>query len=160
MDTWRAPWFPVMQSCSNNHNTSTHQQNITIHDHITTEHSSLAVLGNDRLSPLSLTAMAPLIFLLLIGAIPLFPILGLHLVRFLLRSIGKHLRRKTNARRELILERVLLDEQLSSTPPAATKAEDEDWEQVESYAVGTAVNGDVHQDKDYAGIIGFFHPFW
>jgi alpha-1,2-mannosyltransferase len=105
--------------------------------------------------------MATLTFLLLIGAIPLFPILGLHLLRFLLRSVGNHLRRKTDARRELILERVKLDEQqLSPTLPAATKTEDEDWEKVESYAVGTARNGDAHQDNDYAGIIGFFHPFW
>jgi hypothetical protein len=152
-----------MQSCrheSQHIDTSTHQHNTTIYTHITTHYSSLAVPGNDRLKPHSLTAMAPLIFLLSISAIPLFPILGLHLVRFLLRSVGKHLRRKTNARRDLILERVVLDEELSAPPSAPTKTEDEDWEQVESYALGTAVNGDVHQDKDYAGIIGFFHPFW
>lgn len=105
--------------------------------------------------------MATIILLLLIGAIPLFPILGLYLLRLLLITAGDRLRRKTSARRDLILERVKLDEQrLAPTPQASPKTEDEDWERVESYAVGTAVNGDVHQDKDYAGVIGFFHPFW
>jgi len=105
--------------------------------------------------------MAASIFLALIAAIPLLPLLSLYLIRLLLRTAGDRLRRKTSARRELILQRVKLDEQqFSSTQQTSQRTEDEDWERVGSYAVGTAVNRDAHQEKDYAGVIGFFHPFW
>jgi alpha-1,2-mannosyltransferase len=105
--------------------------------------------------------MAVQALLALIAAIPLVPIVGVYILRFILKTAGDHLRRKTSARRELITNRVEADaQQLHSAPHASQKPEDEDWERVESYAVGTAVNGDTHQEKDYAGVIGFFHPFW
>ena len=105
--------------------------------------------------------MAPLFSLALIAIIPLFPILGIHILRYILRTAGDLLRRRTIARRELILQRVRLDEQqLSSARQASQKAEDEDWERVGSGAGGTSVVGDAHQEKGYAAVIGFFHPFW
>jgi alpha-1,2-mannosyltransferase len=105
--------------------------------------------------------MATLFLLALIAAIPLVPILGVYIVRLILRIAGDQLRRRTRARRELILQRVKLDEKnLSANSQESPRTEDEDWERVESYAVGAAVKGDVPQEKDYAGVIGFFHPFW
>lgn len=105
--------------------------------------------------------MAALFILALVAAIPLLPILGAYILRFILRKAGDHLRRKTSARRELILQRVRVDEkELSSKPQASQKADDEDWERVESHAVGAAIEEAGDQEKDYAGVIGFFHPFW
>lgn len=105
--------------------------------------------------------MATIFFLLLLSAIPLVPILGAYILRYLLRIAGNHLRRRTRARRQLILDRVKEDEeQLSSTTRPSPRSEDEDWERVESHAANTAVKGEIRQDKDYAGVIGFFHPFW
>lgn len=105
--------------------------------------------------------MAALFLIALIAAIPLLPVLSVFFLRFFLRNAGDHLRRRTSARRELILQRVKLDEQqLSPKLQASPRTEDEDWERVESYAVSKSVQGDIHQEKDYAGVIGFFHPFW
>jgi alpha-1,2-mannosyltransferase len=105
--------------------------------------------------------MATLFLLALIAAIPLVPIVGVYILRLILRIAGDQLRRRTRARRELILQRVKLDEKnLSAKSQESPRAEDEDWERVESHTVGVAVKGGVPQEKDYAGVIGFFHPFW
>jgi alpha-1,2-mannosyltransferase len=37
--------------------------------------------------------------------------------------------------------------------------DDDEWEQVEASTVGSAVNGGK-ADKDWSGLVGFFHPFW
>ena len=111
--------------------------------------------------------MAALLIPALIASISLFPLLVVYILRFLLRTAGDHLRTRTSARRELILQRVNLDEQqlqqqheVSSTRDAPQRTEDEDWERVESYAASTAEKRATSQEKDYAGVIGFFHPFW
>lgn len=36
---------------------------------------------------------------------------------------------------------------------------DEEWENVEAYATGTVKNGGT-AEKEWSGIVGFFHPFW
>ena len=105
--------------------------------------------------------MAVLLISALIASISLLPLLGVYILRFLLKTAGDHLQRRTSARRELILQRVKLDEQqLSSAREAPQRTEDEDWERVESYAASTAEKRATSQEKDYAGVIGFFHPFW
>jgi alpha-1,2-mannosyltransferase len=99
--------------------------------------------------------------LVLLAAIPLVPILGGYLLRLVLRAGGDHLRRKTSARRDLILQRVKVEEvQLQKVSKPSPRIEDEDWEKVESHSTGTAPNGDVPKERDYYGVIGFFHPFW
>ena len=75
--------------------------------------------------------------------------------------IGWSLRRRTSKRRELIVSRVKTEEEASQADwrgPAET--EDEDWEQIESHAAGTAPNGELLREAEWEGIIGFFHPFW
>lgn len=97
----------------------------------------------------------------LIAAIPLVPILTAYILRFILKNAGDHLRRKTSARRDLVLQRVKIEEQqVRSNLQTSQRTEDEDWERVESHAAGTAIGGDVPQEKDYEGVIGFLHPFW
>lgn len=105
--------------------------------------------------------MAAIFLLALVAAISLSPVVGAYVLRLALRTVGEHLRRKTSAKRQLIFHRVELDEQQEvHADQHAHKTEDADWERVESYATGTATNGGVPENKDFAGVIGFLHPFW
>jgi alpha-1,2-mannosyltransferase len=97
------------------------------------------------------------IFLLTVGA----AILGIpSLLSYIGRTWGWLLRSKCAERRELIFAKVRGEERdYQWERSKATKTEDEDWERVESYATGTAGNGEKAEDE-WEGIIGFFHPFW
>ena len=82
------------------------------------------------------------------------------IARYAGQTIGWYLRRKTSGRRSLILSRVKLEEEAyTSRDRKSAKSDDEDWEKVESYAAGSAENGAKAED-DWAGVVGFFHPFW
>lgn len=97
--------------------------------------------------------------ILALCSIPFYPIVAGYIIRYVFRSIGLHLKRKTSERRKLILARVKADEQnYWSKRDKPQKTEDEDWEQIEGYAVPTAPNGEI-PGNDWEGIIGFFHPF-
>jgi hypothetical protein len=105
--------------------------------------------------------MSAVLIIVLLAAIPLIPFWVKILARRSLRLIGWSLRHRTSKRRELIASRVRTEEEayqaaLRSSP----KAEDEDWEQIESYAAGTAPNGELPRDVEWEGVAGFFHPFW
>lgn len=43
--------------------------------------------------------------------------------------------------------------------PEQKESDDEDWEKLSGHAVGSSTNGDK-ADRDFDGVIGFFHPFW
>ncbi|OCK99161.1 glycosyltransferase family 4 protein [Cenococcum geophilum 1.58] len=74
-------------------------------------------------------------------------------------SIGYYLRRTSRTRRELLLARVASEQRSYSSENIETRsAEDDDWEEIEGYAAGTAANGGK-ADQDWKGIVGFFHPF-
>lgn len=74
-------------------------------------------------------------------------------------TVGWYLRRRTAARRTLILARARLEEsQLQLREQQSPKLEDGEWEKVEKYALGSAPNGG-EADDEWEGIIGFFHPF-
>ena len=103
--------------------------------------------------------MLATVLILVLLSLPFIPTFTRYIVRYVFRSIGWHIKRKTLTRRELILARVRAEDQNHrSEASQAPKAEDEDWEQIEGYAVPTAPNGDI-PDDDWEGIIGFFHPF-
>ena len=75
-------------------------------------------------------------------------------------AVGWYLRRKTAARRKSILAQVQLEEEsFQSQERFSPNSDDGDWERVESHAAGTASNGG-QAEKDWQGVIGFFHPFW
>ena len=75
-------------------------------------------------------------------------------------SIGYYLRRTSRIRRELLLARAASEQRSYSSENIETRsAEDDDWEEIEGYAAGTAANGGK-ADQDWKGIVGFFHPFW
>lgn len=105
--------------------------------------------------------MSTLLIIALLAVIPLLPFLAKILVRRFLRSIGWSLQRRTRRRRELIISRVQAEEgRYQAARKAQPRADDEDWEKVDSYATGTAPNGELPTDGDWEGIVGFFHPFW
>ena len=89
----------------------------------------------------------------LLGFAPIF-------IRFLGELVGSWLRRSSRTRRELLYARVAT-EQKSYEPEASSpeSKEKDDWEEIDSAAVGSAVNGGK-AGQDFAGIVGFFHPFW
>lgn len=43
--------------------------------------------------------------------------------------------------------------------PKSSSDGDDEWETVDSYALGTSPNGGKGE-KEWDGIVGFFHPFW
>lgn len=107
----------------------------------------------------------------LLAACVLLPQFPLGLLRIVLRGVGWVIRKRTQARREVILSRVradedeLLSKQSKVASASATSADDEDWEKVDSSS-GDSSSGSASQNfqqsgtDEWTGIIGFFHPFW
>jgi alpha-1,2-mannosyltransferase len=91
-----------------------------------------------------LLALGPLSLVLL------FP----KVIAYAAQTVGWYLRRKTAGRRGLIFQRTQIDEK--AFLEKSRKDSDEEWENVEAYAAGSA------KDKadDWDGVVGFFHPFW
>ncbi|KAL4868820.1 hypothetical protein BDV12DRAFT_93772 [Aspergillus spectabilis] len=105
----------------------------------------------------------------LLAACVLVPQFPLGILRLVLRSVGWVIRRRTQARREATMARARADEedllakQPKVTSASATSAEDEDWEKVDTSSSGDS-SGPASQKlqqpgSEWAGIIGFFHPF-
>lgn len=75
-------------------------------------------------------------------------------------AVGHHVRAKTLNRRELLLAKVEAEEkEFASKQKGGQKAEDEDWDKLESESAGGSTTGEA-ADKNWKGVIGFFHPFW
>jgi alpha-1,2-mannosyltransferase len=77
------------------------------------------------------------------------------LVRFLGVQAGHYLRRSSRTRRELLLARVATESKNYEAEAGHAETEDGDWEEVAS----VAKDGNK-ADKQWEGIVGFFHPFW
>jgi alpha-1,2-mannosyltransferase len=102
----------------------------------------------------------PVLLVSVLSTLPLLTVLlGPRIVAAAGRTIGWYLRRKTAGRRAQILECVEEEEKILAEDQGARRDSDEEWENVESYAAGTAKNGEK-ADKEWDGIVGFFHPFW
>ncbi|KAK3684236.1 glycosyltransferase family 4 protein [Podospora appendiculata] len=102
------------------------------------------------------------------------PLVTLFIVPWLWKSLGSllgwYLRRKTDGRRCHIVELVEADEKAYQ---AAQKGEEEEeanrkstsndgdndgWESIEAHAAGISTNGGKGE-KEWDGVVGFFHPF-
>jgi alpha-1,2-mannosyltransferase len=95
----------------------------------------------------------------ILGFLPLTVILlGPKLVFYVGGTFGYYLRKKTAGRKAQILE-LVESEEAEYTANAENRRDSDDWENVESYATGTANNGEK-ADREWDGIVGFFHPFW
>jgi alpha-1,2-mannosyltransferase len=89
----------------------------------------------------------------------LLPKLTSYFVGYLFRNVGRYVRAKTSARRELIISRARIDQEEWRSRQAGSSlgrsGEDEDWEKVDTVAGNGKPRG-----GEWEGIIGFFHPFW
>ena len=91
--------------------------------------------------------------------------ISLSLAKWLVRSAGRvagwYLKRHASTRKKAILRRVKIEEEAfqSFSRRSRRQEEDDDWEKIESYGAGSAINGG-QADDGWEGIIGFFHPFW
>jgi alpha-1,2-mannosyltransferase len=79
------------------------------------------------------------------------------IVRFLTEQVGHYLRRSSRTRRELLLARVATETKNHEAEHA--EIEDYDWEDIASVATGNKKSSGT-ADKQWDGIVGFFHPFW
>lgn len=107
--------------------------------------------------PQGVMSISPLIGLL--AAIPIVALLTPLLGLLLLRIWGKFLQASSSDRRHVICTHV--KEELNAAKAESRRKSqeiDDEWEKVESSA--SAPNGEVPKDNDWAGIVGFFHPFW
>jgi alpha-1,2-mannosyltransferase len=97
------------------------------------------------------------VWLPLLVALVLSPWLIPFLFHRLAEAAGWYIRRRTAHRRETLVASSASDtkEQGNAKEPTS---EDGEWEKVEAHAVGTAPNGGT-PDKDWKGVVGFFHPF-
>lgn len=78
------------------------------------------------------------------------------IVRFLGAQVGHYLRRSSRTRRELLLARVATESKNYEAEHA--ESDDYDWEEIASVATDGRVGNKA--DKQWDGIVGFFHPFW
>jgi alpha-1,2-mannosyltransferase len=105
--------------------------------------------------------LPPLVLIVsVLSTLPLLTyLLGPKIIAAASRPVGWYLRRKTAGRRAQILERVEDEEKALAEDQSVKKDSDDEWENVESYAAGSAKNGEK-ADKEWDGVVGFFHPFW
>ncbi|KAI1760602.1 glycosyltransferase family 4 protein [Hypoxylon sp. FL1150] len=78
-------------------------------------------------------------------------------------TLGWYLRKLTEGRRSLIIRTTAENEAKfregkAQRKDSNTSSDDEGWENIEGSILGTAGNGEKG-DRDWDGIIGFFHPF-
>jgi len=74
--------------------------------------------------------------------------------------IGAYVIRKTAGRRDAIDSRVEENEKrFIEQSKGKRRDSDEEWENVEADAAGTAKNGEK-AEREWNGVVGFFHPFW
>lgn len=78
------------------------------------------------------------------------------------RFLGWHLKRRTQPRRELILERVVAERKRAVEQQRKSQTSlDDEWEKIDK--ARTLESSQARLDdktRDWAGVVGFFHPFW
>ncbi|KAG9237297.1 putative GDP-Man:Man(3)GlcNAc(2)-PP-Dol alpha-1,2-mannosyltransferase [Amylocarpus encephaloides] len=94
----------------------------------------------------------------IVGFFPLVAVLlGPKLVFYAGGTLGYYLKKKTAGRKTQILELVEAEEKEYAAEGKGSEDSDE-WEKIESHATGTAKDKQV-KDREWDGIVGFFHPF-
>lgn len=130
--------------------------------------SCKAPSGQDQWSPFGLSATSVALLALPLGLIPFFVLFGIPALWQALGSVGgTYLRNKTDGRRAQLLE-VMAEDEKSHLSNGKAKGEPEEevekgkkdiWKKIESSIQGKLPKGDK-ADKEWSGIVGFFHPFW
>lgn len=129
------------------------------------EGSCTAPSGKEPWSPFGLSPKA--ITLIVAPAIACIPILILYGIPALWRALGSllgtYLRRKTDGRRAQLLDVMADDEKkyIHEGPKedTAEKGKKDMWEKIEASLMDKLPQDDK-ADKEWSGIVGFFHPFW
>lgn len=94
----------------------------------------------------------------------LLPLVGFFVAPTIWRAVGWvlgcYLRKKTEGRRVCIVEAMEADQKAFALKSSSKKTgDDEEWENIESATTGSSKNGGKGE-KEWDGIVGFFHPFW
>jgi hypothetical protein len=78
------------------------------------------------------------------------------------RFLGWHLKRRTQPRRELILDRVVTERKRAVEQQRKSHTSlDDEWEKIDKSRTLEASQARLDdKTKDWAGVVGFFHPFW
>lgn len=130
--------------------------------------SCKAPSGQDQWSPFGLSPTSVALLALPLGLIPFFVLFGIPALWQALGSVaGTYLRNKTDGRRAQLLEVMAQDEKsyLSNGKTGddpeeeVEKGKKDIWKKIEASIQGKLPKGDK-ADKEWSGIIGFFHPFW
>lgn len=129
--------------------------------------SCKAPSGQDQWSPFGLSPTSVALLALPLGLIPFFILFGIPALWQALGSVGgTYLRNKTDGRRAQLLEVMAEDEKSHlSNGKAGDEPEEEVekgkkdiWKKIEASIQGKLPKGDK-ADKEWSGIVGFFHPF-
>lgn len=77
------------------------------------------------------------------------------------RSLGWTLRKKTDGRRSHLIDLMDGENKRTSEKDFESKSSSSsgEWQKVQETDLG-ATNGAEKADKEWDGIVGFFHPFW
>ncbi|EEQ27549.1 asparagine-linked glycosylation protein [Microsporum canis] len=117
---------------------------------------------------LSLVSSAFATLVALVALVIFTPTLAGYIVRSILQGLGYLNQKKSEARRALIRARVRVEEEdyrsRRARHAAGSKVEEEDWETVDkdggdNGGSSSKLSGDGRNHNDWAGIVGFFHPF-
>ncbi|KAL1883359.1 asparagine-linked glycosylation protein [Diaporthe australafricana] len=129
--------------------------------------SCKAPSGQDQWSPFGLSPTSVALLALPLGLIPFFVLFGIPALWQVLGSVGgTYLRNKTDGRRAQLLE-VMAEDEKSYQSNGKTRDGPEEqvekgkkdvWKKIEASIQGKLPKGD-DSDKEWSGIIGFFHPF-
>lgn len=101
----------------------------------------------------------------ILACLPAFFIFGIPAIWSRLGMFcGGYLRRKTEGRRSQVLKSIEEDEKNyaekhKSQGDDKKGKEDSSWEKSQAYSASKTPDGNKLAD-DWAGIVGFFHPFW
>jgi alpha-1,2-mannosyltransferase len=100
-----------------------------------------------------------------IAFIPMFVLFGIPAIwRAWGAMLGTYLRHKTDGRRAQLLEVMAHDEEKyiakgEEHEDSGEKGKKDIWKKIEASIVEKLPKGDK-ADKEWSGIVGFFHPFW
>lgn len=100
-----------------------------------------------------------LAFLTLVVSILVSLVFTPRLLRFAGELLGRYLRRSSRTRRELLLARVAKEQRSYGASDDVKSRLQDERDQDGTEKEGSAVKGGK-ADKDWSGIVGFFHPFW
>lgn len=102
-------------------------------------------------------ALLPIFLSLLVSVLVSFLFFP-RIIRFLTEHVGHYLRRSSRTRRELLLARVAAE--TKNYKAENNRVDDHDWEEIASVATDDTASSSNKGNKQWEGIVGFFHPFW